>query len=251
MGDTNIPLRDITPTDDCIIIMGVTGAGKSTFVAHSAGGNALDNDEHIGHGLLSRTDAVNATRVTNRDTGRSVVLLDTPGFDDTNNPDIMVLETIADWLIASGRTDIRLAGVIYLHRISDNRMNKSKLNNLTMLQYFVGAKAMPNIALITTLWSGTSQSAAENRETELCSTFWEEMLNNGATYYRFEDTTDSAWDVITPLLAAEPLELLFQKELRTGIPIAKTQAGSSVTQKLQRILTNVLTDLLRVLFRWQ
>ncbi|KZP05679.1 hypothetical protein FIBSPDRAFT_765554 [Athelia psychrophila] len=230
--------------------MGVTGAGKSTFVAHAAGGNALANNEHIGHGLLSRTDAVNATRVTNRHTGRSVVLLDTPGFDDTNSPDMAVLQTIADWFKASGRTDIRLAGVIYLHRISNNRMNKSKLNNLTMLQQFVGAKAMPNIALITTLWSSTSQSAAENRETELHSTFWGELLDNRATYRRFEDTTDSAWDIITPLLDAEPLDL-FQKELRTGIPVAQTQAGNSVKQKTQRMLANVLTDVLRVALRWQ
>lgn len=120
-----------------------------------------------------------------------------------------------------------------------------------MLKHFVGTKAMPNIALLSTMWSGINEcSKLERREEELCNTFWHDMLKTGAAYHRFEDTTDSAWDIITPLLNAEPVELKFQQELRDGIPVPSTDAGKSVKSKWQNKLINVLADLLRALFRW-
>lgn len=53
----------------------------------------------IGHDLRSCTHEVQAFRCPHpQDNGRSVVFIDTPGFDDTNTKDTDILQSIADWL---------------------------------------------------------------------------------------------------------------------------------------------------------
>ncbi|KAF7970672.1 hypothetical protein HWV62_23260 [Athelia sp. TMB] len=234
MAYPSIAIQSLSEADKCIIIMGVTGAGKSTFVAHAAGRFSSDDDGLIGHELLSCTSEIYATRIQNRPNGDNVVLVDTPGFDDTETPDVMILKKIADWLAATGKQGIKLAGVIYLHRISDNRLNNAKMVNLKMLKSMCGADAMPNVALVSTMWS-CAGSKFLSRETELRSTFWKDMITNGAAYRRFEDSTQSAWDIITPLLALETVELSFQQEISNGCSVPETQAGRSARQSPSRM----------------
>lgn len=76
-----------------------------------------------------------------------------------------------------------------------------KLKHLRILMAMAGAEASLNIAIITTCWSVVGRQSTKV-ERELRSTLWREMLENGAMYGRFQDTTDSAWNVINPLLDA-------------------------------------------------
>jgi GTPase Era involved in 16S rRNA processing len=50
----------------------------------------------VGHSLQSQTQIVHALRIVFRD-NFNVVLVDTPGFDDTNRTDMDILKTIARW----------------------------------------------------------------------------------------------------------------------------------------------------------
>jgi predicted GTPase len=50
----------------------------------------------VGHSLQSHTSEVKAVRVKLND-GASLVLVDTPGFDDTEKPDRVVLKIVANW----------------------------------------------------------------------------------------------------------------------------------------------------------
>ena len=50
----------------------------------------------MGHDLASHTSEIKATRCTIGEI--SIVLVDTPGFDDTRKTDLQILESIADWL---------------------------------------------------------------------------------------------------------------------------------------------------------
>lgn len=50
----------------------------------------------MGHDLESHTSEIKATRCTIGEA--SIVLVDTPGFDDTKKTDLQILESIADWL---------------------------------------------------------------------------------------------------------------------------------------------------------
>ena len=94
---------------------------------------ATDRSWNVGHSLQSHTSEVKAIRVLFSD-GISLVLVDTPGFDDTNKSDLDILKIIAKWFedayvhrcrlychwtqhVHSYRHDLEISGVLYLHTI--------------------------------------------------------------------------------------------------------------------------------------
>ena len=52
----------------------------------------------VGHGLKSCTKEIRAVRYPHPDGERNIVLVDTPGFDDTFVSDAEILRKIAEWL---------------------------------------------------------------------------------------------------------------------------------------------------------
>ena len=116
----------------------------------------------------------------------TVYLIDTPGFDDTNRSDNEVLCEIAAWLTRSYTAQIRLSGIIYLHRISDSRMQGSAKRNLLMFKKLCGPDALKQVTLATTMWDRVSEVEGEARERELTSTpdFWGWMVGHGSRVCR-------------------------------------------------------------------
>jgi predicted GTPase len=90
--------------------MGPTGVGKSTVrIIHSQFLRDLtvaqfidlatgQGGRTVGKALKSFTAAVQAVRIPHPTTGRSIVFVDTPGFDDSTKSDTEVLRMIAQWL---------------------------------------------------------------------------------------------------------------------------------------------------------
>ena len=92
--------------------MGPTGSGKSTvrrtttfivcsfispqFVCAASGRDT----KAISHGLRSYTDQVRAVKFRDEESGRHVVLVDTPGFDDTFRSDLDTVTLISKWLVS-------------------------------------------------------------------------------------------------------------------------------------------------------
>ncbi|TEB32291.1 hypothetical protein FA13DRAFT_1791091, partial [Coprinellus micaceus] len=99
-----------------IAVMGATGGGKTTFINLVSGSSLKTSD-----GLRSCTETVAATDPFLID-GRKVVLVDTPGFDDTTKTDSDVLKLIAQFLTSSYQSGHKLTGLLFFHRISDFRM---------------------------------------------------------------------------------------------------------------------------------
>ena len=116
----------------------------------------------------------------------TVYLIDTPGFDDTNRSDNEVLCEIASWLTTSYTAKIRLGGIIYLHRISDQRMQGSAKKNLFMFKKLCGPNALKQVILATTMWDRVSDAEGKARENELASTpdFWGWMVSQGSRVYQ-------------------------------------------------------------------
>lgn len=131
-------------------------------------------------------------------TGTRLFLVDTPGFDDTSKTDIDVLREIAAFLSETYKNKVLLTGIVYLHRISDNRLGGSGLRQMQMFRKLCGEKSMENIALVTTMWNTTSVTDGERREYELKTEegFWKQMLNNGAALFRQNRGKESALEIL-------------------------------------------------------
>lgn len=86
---------------------------------------------------------------------QEIILVDTPGFDDSDYDgfdDFDVLEELAAWLEFPGYENARLSGLIYLHRITDNRIGGKAAKNLEMMEALVGVENMGNVVLVTNRW---------------------------------------------------------------------------------------------------
>jgi hypothetical protein len=155
----------------------------------------------------------------------------------------------------SYRKDIKIWGIIYLHRISDNRVPASALKNIRTLEAMCGVSAMRNVALVTTMWNEVQPDVAQRREACLFEEFWSQMLSNGARAHRFKDSFNSAWDIADSLLRMPPAPTLHVSveqvhhnkhlyETQAGIPLAepgpKKQRGLS--NKIGRMFSKLLVN---------
>ncbi|KAI0071420.1 hypothetical protein K474DRAFT_1669018 [Panus rudis PR-1116 ss-1] len=192
-----------------ILVMGTTGAGKTTFINVASG-----SDLRVGIGLESCTDTIQKTAPFELN-GKKIVLIDTPGFDDTTKSDAEVLDIICDYLSSDYQNGHKLTGIIYLHRITDNRMAGSAMRNFRFFQDLCGDGALANCAIVTNMWNSISKELAEARETELKSKpqFFRPALEKGAKLFRHDNTTQSAHTIISSLLSKPPVVLALQREL--------------------------------------
>lgn len=89
--------------------------------------------------------------------GTSIELLDTPGFDDTEKDDTETLQTILAWLRVSDKRNTRLSGIIYLHRITDDRFTGSMSTNFSMMMELCGEESFKNVVLVSSRWENVPQ----------------------------------------------------------------------------------------------
>ncbi|KAJ8691414.1 hypothetical protein PTI98_010987 [Pleurotus ostreatus] len=213
---------DIKKSEDVyIVVMGATGSGKTSFI-NIASGSSL----RVGTGLMSCTDAVQTSKPFILE-GRTVILVDTPGFDDTTKTDTEVLTMIA----ASLSSMVKLSGAIYMHRISDFRMGGTSTRNFNMFRELCGDTALQNVAIVTNMWSEVSLDIGEAREEQLKSRdiFFKPALGKGAQIWRHDNTSTSAQAIIHCIASKDPLALCIQRELvDERKDIAETAAGAEL-----------------------
>jgi len=222
-------------TDLVIALMGPTGSGKSNVIDTLAG----QPGKRAGSRLESCTTEVRAVRLYNHAVyGDRLVLVDTPGFDDTNKSDLEILQMVSDWLQKIYEKDIKLAGIIYLHRITDNRMAGSPHRNLRMFGELCGDQAVKKVVLVTTMWDKVQQDKGVRRENELFENYWKTMTDYGASTARFSNSANSAWKIIEIILKQHETEVLLLQEELVDLKRAlnETQAGKTLYSDLQRIL---------------
>lgn len=137
-----------------VVLVGVTESGKSTFISLPT-----QQDVEVDHGLESRKSRpsqrtrelrMNADRLCQTpdtttaasykfvDGNKEIILVVTPGFDDTIRPKVDTFTDLAQFLAALHKSKIRLAGIIYLHRITDPRFPGTAVKNLEILKRICG-----------------------------------------------------------------------------------------------------------------
>jgi hypothetical protein len=165
-------------------------------------------------------------------------MIDTPGFDDTYRTDADVLQDVATCLNMTYEANMKLTGLVYLHRIIDPRMTHGGMRNLAMFRKLCGIDPMKNVILATTFWGEVDSTLANNRERELQTNpdYWAEMIDEGARMAQFRNTKESALKLILKLLPKEKVSLDIQRQMcDQGLPLAKTHAGVALNAELEEI----------------
>ncbi|KAJ4189097.1 hypothetical protein NW767_011748 [Fusarium falciforme] len=216
--------------------MGVTGAGKSTFI-----GKVTGQDVKVGHSLVSHTAAVGVFPYQ-QSPNRCVYLVDTPGFDDTTRTDTEVLKDVAFFLSQIYRKDVKLAGIVYLHRITDNRVRGSSMKNLKMFQQLCGDEAFGHVILATSMWDTldkASKDVGDQREQELMSRaeFWGTMYKSGSQVARWLGNEQSAQSIVGKIIevhdkAGEAVLKIQQEMVNEDKDLDETAAGREVQREI-------------------
>ncbi|KAK3298657.1 P-loop containing nucleoside triphosphate hydrolase protein [Chaetomium fimeti] len=226
-GSANKDIKDVY-----IALMGVTGAGKSSFIATCSG-----QDVAVGHDLTSCTTDVEDVAFMYNPQLR-VHLVDTPGFDDTTRSDVEVLQDIAAWLAGSFASGTKLNGIIFLHRISDPRMTRSARRNLLMFKKLCGANSYKSVVFATTMWSKVDPAEGTERERQLTekSEFWGTMYRKGSRVFRYHNTIESAEEIINYILSLDKkIVLNIQDEIvNKKLEIEDTSAAVELNAEIIR-----------------
>ncbi|KAJ0116799.1 hypothetical protein J7T55_009950 [Diaporthe amygdali] len=237
--------------DIIMAVMGVTGAGKSTLISKLIGDDS-GAVPVVGHGLQSETKLTDVYQFHHKVHG-TIHLIDTPGFDDTHASDAEVLREIASFLSSTYQTKVKLSGIIYLHRISDNRISGSALRNLRMFKELCGEDAYKHVVLATSMWGKEDHEKALGRERELVAEggFWSTMKERGSSVMRWLGDSVSAHEIIEHLLLARSrhgvVSLKIQRELvDEGKRLVNTSAGQEVNRELSELREKMENELRRI-----
>ncbi|KAF2807467.1 uncharacterized protein BDZ99DRAFT_447871 [Mytilinidion resinicola] len=170
-----IASRPMSVEDIFIPVLGMTGAGKTTFISTCTQEKPLQS----GRGLSSCTSQVTLHTMTYN--GRTVHLIDTPGFNGTHRSDGETLQELAFWLIGAFQRELRISGIVYLHQITAPRLEGSSLRGLNAFKALCGEESYPGIALATTRWDEVDEDEGALRQQELCSKahFWGDLKKGG------------------------------------------------------------------------
>ncbi|KAL8710285.1 MAG: hypothetical protein Q9220_005055 [cf. Caloplaca sp. 1 TL-2023] len=234
-----------TPEKLFILVMGLTGAGKSTFISILTG----NNDIPIGMAaqMSGVTQAVQdyILPYQHKGTPYEIHLIDSPGFDDGSLEDAQVLSSIADFVNTTYKLKERLAGLLYLHDITKTKVGGVALCNIRMLEEMIGGEKFNHCTLVTSKWGCTTNPQdEEDREKTLRDDemYFGHMLQNGqhtrhASMRRFDPKTyETALDIILPYLDNEfVLQISRQMVDPKGprLALGDTGAGKVVASHLE------------------
>ncbi|TFK33827.1 P-loop containing nucleoside triphosphate hydrolase protein [Crucibulum laeve] len=225
--------------------MGPTGSGKSTFI-----NIATEHDTGVGHSLESYTSEIGIFKLFYPElSDGDIVFVDTPGFDDTHKSDIDILKMISEWLSETYKKNILLSGILYFHRITDNRMAGTPLKNLRMFEELCGKNAFQNVILTTTMWDEVNEEVGKLREEELIHKYWKSMMDRKSKTMRFENDRQSAFNVLAPLLesANERHAIRLQKEMvDMKYQLRETSAGQAMFSKIEDLVKQKQDTLRRI-----
>ena len=132
-------------------------------------------------------------------------------------------------------------------------MAGTAFKNLRTFKKLVGTGSMASVALVSTMWSASSD-AKEDRRYELLvnkEEYWKSMIDQGAMPYRHTNDRQSAIKIIGPLLKKQPTVLELQYELvDQGKQLNNTEAGKEVDagislqrELLERKIEQTRTDM--------
>ena len=183
-----------------------------------------------------------------------VTVIDAPGFDDDELDDGTTLsmrptsalpywsllltsdpptDKITHFLAAQYKLRISLKGIVFLHKITDTRIGASGLRYLNIFRQIWGDDALPNVALISTMWSDVDLGTGLRRDSDLREDIWADMVSKGSYMFQYNGTSGMAETIVGQLLTKDDVVLKIQRELIDQHKcLCNTSAGQIVTSDL-------------------
>jgi hypothetical protein len=127
-----------------------------------------------------------------------------------------------------------LIGVIYLHKVSDNRFSGSSKRNLRTFKAICGDGYSPRICLATTCWAKKEDERGyeddDQKHHELIKAKWEELIANNAMVFEIKDKSEKypiqILDRILQIGESETRKVCLQLEIaKDKKKIHETSAG--------------------------
>lgn len=203
--DFDATTDDLLPTvsDKVVVLMGQTGSGKSTFINCAAGHDVAP----VTHSVTSCTNDIRLFHCARPGhPNERIFLVDTPGFDHTKAQSPKgVLQQVSEWLIATYKRDVKVAGILQLVDITQAQVTSSHRLALKAFSELCGADFLCNVVVVSTFWEDLdSLQVGTMREHELRKLLAKDYDFNDIRYSRFpERTKQAAWDVIDLLQGPE------------------------------------------------
>jgi hypothetical protein len=166
---------------------------------------------------------------------KKMTLVDTPGFDDTFQTDMDVLDKIADWLEETYEKKRLLTGILYLHSIEKPRMEGAAMRSVTMFKNLCGEGAFPSVILGTTFWDRVSPSVGDQRLKELVTKteFWGGMVSQGSSAEKMSRDSGACGRLLLRMANNRKRPLQIQEEMALqGKDVTQTSAGTYVDEGL-------------------
>jgi len=133
----------------------------------------------------------------------------------------------------------RVVGLLYFHRISDNRAG---LKNLLLYHGLCGEHFGGRIIFTTTMWDEVGEETGASREEKLKAEFWKPMIDSGSSVQRFRGSRESALKILAPILEDVHKDrfLLLHNEIEVlGRKLHRTAAGQALLEKLEELVSSL------------
>ena len=131
----------------------------------------------------------------------------------------------------------KLSGIIYIHRISDERFTGMSVRNFRMFRQLCGDSTLKNVVILTNMWGKVKQDVGEARERELADVHFKAALDKGAQLVRHHDTIQSSHDIVRRIIKNDPTAFQIQRELvDERKDINQTAAGEAVSEEFNRLI---------------
>jgi hypothetical protein len=231
--------RNVSGRPTTLLILGLTGVGKSAFISSLLAGSAMAPT--VGQSLQSCTKDVTKYNCTVG--GADFDLIDTPGFDDSYRSEMEVLQSISDYLVRHVQSGGYVDGVMFLHRIIDVRLSASAIRVADLVKRICGKDFYPYTALVTNMWQSLpSRRMGVARLHELLNhpKFWRDFDEAFAPHYRLSRTKDSAEKIVGEFqwyLAQHgriPSLQIVDELISQRLPLTMTSAGDLLEGELWR-----------------
>jgi energy-coupling factor transporter ATP-binding protein EcfA2 len=237
-----IGLNALKRDDVIILLMGPPGSGKTTFLEITAGAELVGRkkSEHP-------ATSISAFKLSVPDFPGSIVLVNTPAFNNVGKGDLEILRMLSDWVNQTYKNGILVSGLIYFHRISDAQMEGVSLRNWRAFEKFCGDH-FHNVVLATTMWGGVDPRLGDRRTEELQDSCG--VMARGWTIRPFHRDHTTAADLLLPILERttprQPLQL--QREIsHFHLSPKQTTVARALLLELQTLLRSTKQKIQRTL----